>query len=183
MASQPAVGLLELTSIARGIVAADAMAKRAPIRLLQSQTICPGKYLVLIGGDEDPVREAMEVGSHYAGAYLVDRLLIPNLHPQVIPALAAVQPLPALEAVGVIETFSVAATVVAADAACKAAEVTLIEVRLGNGLGGKAYVTMSGEQFAVEAALAAGVAAVESGLVVRSELVPAPHADMGRVLL
>lgn len=183
MAPQPAIGLLELTSIARGIVAADAMAKRAPVRLLQSQTICPGKYLVLIGGDEDPVREAMDVGCHYAGAYLVDRLIIPYLHPQVIPALAAVQPLPALEAVGVIETFSVAATVVAADAACKAAEVTLIEVRLGNGLGGKAYVTMSGDQFAVEASLAAGVAAVESGLVVRSELIPAPHTDMGRVLL
>jgi microcompartment protein CcmL/EutN len=183
MASQPAIGLLELTSIARGIVAADAMAKRAPVRLLQSQTICPGKYLVLIGGDEDPVRDAMDVGIHYAGAYLVDRLVIPNLHPQVIPALAAVQPLPGLASVGVIETFSVAATVVAADAACKAAEVTLIEVRLGNGLGGKAYVTMSGEQFSVEAALEAGVAAVESGLVVRSELIPAPHGDLGRALL
>ena len=93
------------------------------------------------------------------------------------------QPLQKLESVGIIETFSAAATVLAADAACKAAEITLIELRLGNGLGGKAYLTLSGEQFSVEAALSAGVDAIASGLLLRSELIPAPHQDMGRALL
>ncbi len=182
MSDLPAIGLLELTSIARGIVATDAMAKRATVQVVHSQTVCPGKYIVLVAGDEESVKLSMETGVHYAGAYLVDRLVIPNVHPQVLPAMAAVQPLPGLVAVGIIETFSVAGTVLAADAACKAADVTLIEIRLGTGLGGKAYVTLTGDQDSVEAALAAGVAAVDSGFLLRSEIIPAPHPDLGRAL-
>lgn len=180
---RPAIGLVEMTSIARGIVACDAMAKKAPVTVLRSQTICPGKYIVLIAGEEQSVRESLEVGVHHAGGYLVDRLLIPNLHPQVIPAIVSAQPLPGLEAVGIIETFSVAAAILAADAACKAAEITLIEVRLGMGLGGKAYVTLTGALHMVEAAVSGGVGAIDSGLLLRHEVIPAPHADLAKALL
>jgi microcompartment protein CcmL/EutN len=183
MSEAPAIGLLELTSIARGIVACDAMAKKAPVEVVRSQTICPGKYIVLIRGDEESVRDSLDTGVKTAGQYLVDRLVIPNLHEQVIPALLAARPVPGLRAVGVIETFSVATTVVAADAACKAAEIELIEIRLGTGLGGKAFVTLTGDQFSVEAALAGGVAAIDSGFLLRSEIVPAPHPDLSKALL
>jgi len=183
MNDKPAIGLLELTSIARGIVACDAMVKRAPVEVLRSQTVCPGKYIILIGGLEDPVHDAMETGTHYAGHAMVDHIVISHLHEQVIPALLAVQPLPGLQSVGIIETFSVASTVLAADAACKAAEIQLIEIRLGTGLGGKAYVTLTGEQHSVEAAIAAGVAVIESGLLLRSEVIPAPHMDLARTLV
>lgn len=183
MESRPAIGLIELTSIARGIVACDAMAKKAPVQVLRSQTICPGKYIVLIAGDEQSVKESLEAGVYYAGAYLVDRLIIPNLHPQVIPAIVATQPLAALDAVGIIETFTVAASIIAADAACKAAEITLIEIRLGTGLGGKAYVTLTGEQHMVEAAVAGGIAAIDSGYLLRYEVIPAPHSDLSKALL
>jgi microcompartment protein CcmL/EutN len=183
MARDPAIGVLELNSIARGIICTDAMAKAAPINVALSQTICPGKYLVMISGDEDPVRESMEIGRHYAGNYLVDDILIPNVHEQVVPAVSAVQELSGLNSVGIIETFSVAGTILAADAACKAAEVKLIEVRLANGLGGKAYFTMSGDQSDIEAALAAGVAVLEPAMLVREEIIPAPHEDLESILL
>jgi len=183
MPSHPALGLLELTSIARGIVACDAMAKKAPVEIVRAQTVCPGKYIVMIRGDEESVRDSMATGVHYAGQYLVDKLVIPNLHEQVIPALLATRPMRGLDAVGIVETFSAATSIVAADAACKAAEIELIEIRLANGLGGKAYVTLSGDQYSVEAALAAGVATVDSGYLLRSEIIPAPHADLAKVLL
>lgn len=183
MSAYPAIGLLELTSVARGIVATDVMAKRAPVEVVTSQSICPGKYIVLIAGDEDSVRESIETGIHYAGEYLVDRLIIPMVHEQILPAMAAVVPLPGIQAVGIVETFAVATAVVAADAAVKAADVTLIEIRLGMGLGGKAYFTMSGKQNEVEAAMSAAVASIESGLLVRSEIIPAPHEDLSRILL
>jgi len=183
MSDGPAIGLLELTSIARGIVAADAMAKRASVSVVQSRTVCPGKFYTLVAGDEESVRLALETGVHYAGDYLVDRLVIPRVHEQVLPAVLAVQPLPGLLSVGIIETFSLAGTILAADAACKTAPVTLIEVRLGMGLGGKAYVTMTGDQHDVEAALAAGVAVIDPALRLRSELIPAPHASLATSLL
>jgi len=183
MARDPAIGVLELNSIARGIICTDAMAKVAPVNIALSQTICPGKYLVMISGDEDPVRESMAVGRHYAGNYLVADIMIPNVHEQVVPAVSAVQELDGLNSVGILETFSVAGTILAADAACKAAEVKLIEVRLANGLGGKAYFTMSGDQADIEASLAAGVAILEPAMLVRSEIIPAPHSDMQNILL
>lgn len=183
MARDPAIGVLELNSIARGIICTDAMAKAAPINVALAQTICPGKYLIMISGDEDPVRESMEIGKHYAGTYLVDDIIIPHVHEQVVPAVSAVQELPSLNSVGIIETFSVAGTILAADAACKAAGVTLIEVRLANGLGGKAYFTMSGDLSDVQAALEAGVAVLESAMLVRQEIIPAPHSDMSNILL
>jgi len=183
MARDPAIGVLELNSIARGIISTDAMAKAAPVNIALSQTICPGKYIVMITGDEDPVRESMAIGRHYAGNYLVADILIPNIHEQVVPAISAVQALDGLDSVGIIETLSVAGTILAADAACKAAGIKLIEVRLANGLGGKAYFTMSGELADVEASIAAGVDALEPAMLVRSEIIPAPHADMSEILL
>ncbi|NOZ01197.1 MAG: BMC domain-containing protein, partial [Deltaproteobacteria bacterium] len=86
-------------------------------------------------------------------------------------------------AVGVIETFSVATTIVAADAACKAAEIDLIEIRLGTGLGGKAFVTLTGELDMVEAAVAGGISAINSGFLLRSEVIPSPHRDLSKALL
>jgi microcompartment protein CcmL/EutN len=86
-------------------------------------------------------------------------------------------------AVAVVETFTICATVLAADSAAKAAQVTLVEMRLGQGLGGKAYFTMTGELDAVEAAADAARAAIESGLLVGIELIAAPHADLRAKLI
>lgn len=40
-----AIGILELTSIAKGMELGDAMLKSANVNLLVSKTICPGKFL------------------------------------------------------------------------------------------------------------------------------------------
>jgi microcompartment protein CcmL/EutN len=184
--SSPALGILELTSIARGVVCADAMAKRAPIRILQTHPISPGKHVVVIAGDVAEVEEAIGAGVAAAGAALVDRLMLPQAHVQLAPLVAAGAPVasPArLDAVAVFETFTVCSTVLAADAAAKAAEVRLLEMRLGQGLGGKAFFTMTGALDAVEAAAAAGRAAIEAGLLVGIEVIPAPHEDLRSRLL
>ena len=45
------VGIAELTSITYGIAASDAMLKAGQVRMLRSAPMCPGKYLIVIGGD------------------------------------------------------------------------------------------------------------------------------------
>lgn len=177
-----AIGLIELTSVARGVVVTDAMVKEASVRVLQSHPICPGKYMVLVAGSVGDVHSAMAVGIHYAGPTMVDRLLINNLHSQVIPAIANTRSPDRLGAIGIIETYGVASTVLAADTACKAAEIELIEIRLATGLGGKAYVTFTGEQHMVEAALKAGVDVLDGAQLFRKELIEAPHKDTVRVI-
>ena len=52
-----AIGMVELNSIARGIETCDYMVKAAQIQLLRSSTVCPGKYLILIGGETGDVSE------------------------------------------------------------------------------------------------------------------------------
>lgn len=180
---KPAIGLIELTSVARGVVSCDQMVKKAPVKLIRSHPICPGKYIILITGLVGPVEESIKIGKYYAGHTLVDELIIENIHPYVIPAINATTDVKKLLSVGIIETFSVASCIIAADKACKAAEIQLIEMRLGTGLGGKAYVTLTGQQHMVEAALSAGVSSIKSGLLVKWEIIPAPHDDMDRVML
>jgi len=168
------LGLLELNSIVKGIEAADRMIKAADIRLVHARPICPGKYVVIIAGDVGSVTSAIEAGKSTSGAFLVDDLLIPNLSGQVIRAIAAAEDVQPQSAIGAAEFFTVAAAVSGADTAVKAADVQLIEVRLGLGIGGKSFFTLTGAISAVEEAIRAGSAeAKENGLLLASIVIPA----------
>ena len=179
----PALGLIELCSIARGLVVVDAMVKKAPIHIQRAQPVHPGKFIVLAMGGVDEINEAMDAGRAVAAESLIDTLNLPFPHAQIEPLLAAtVQPVSTL-ALGVLETFSVAATIRAADAALKAAQVDGIVLRLANGLGGKGYFVFSGHQHDVEEGLAHGAAAVGKGLLAGREMLANPHAEMVAAVL
>ncbi|NLG26580.1 MAG: BMC domain-containing protein [Chloroflexi bacterium] len=176
---EPAIGLIETNSVAAGIQAGDAMVKRAPIRLLEARSICPGKYMVLVSGETAPVEEAMQAGLALAGDAVVDRLLLPNVHSGVFPAIAGAVEMERVEALGIIETITVATAIVAADAAVKAADVTLTEIRLANGLGGKSFVLLVGAVSDVEVAVEAGARLCRAeGLLVRAVVIPQLHPEM-----
>jgi microcompartment protein CcmL/EutN len=176
--SPPALGVVELQSIARGVVVADAMVKKAPVTILQSHPTSPGKYLVVIAGGVAEVDEAMQAGLAVAQSTLVDRLFLPQAHEQLAPLVAG-QPRPAPhDSVAIFETFTICATIVGADAAAKAADVTLLDMRLGQGLGGKAFFTMTGDLESIQAAAAAAEGVLERGLLVGVEIIPAPHTDL-----
>jgi microcompartment protein CcmL/EutN len=174
-----AIGLVETISIAMGIRATDAMAKKADVEILESTPVCPGKYVILIAGDVSSVESALDSGRRAGEDTVVDTLFIPHVHPQIFPAILGATEVRALSALGVLETFTVASTILAADAAAKAAPVSLIELRLAKGLGGKAFFTMTGEIYEVEAAMAAGLEiARRGGNLVRSVVIPRPHEDL-----
>ncbi len=123
-----AIGMVELSSIARGIETSDSMLKAAQVELLRSVTVCPGKYMVIVGGDTGAVRASLEAGKAAGGEFVVDTLLIPSVHEQVFPAISGTVEVTDPQAVGVIEYYSIASAIEAADAAAKAAQITLIEV-------------------------------------------------------
>jgi microcompartment protein CcmL/EutN len=177
----PALAILELSSIARGVVVADAMVKKAVVRILQTHPISPGKHVVIVDGEVAEVEEALGAGLAAAAGSLVDKLLLPQAHAALAPLVAgkaAKPPGGKHDSVGVFESYSVCATVLAADAAAKAAEVTLLEMRLGQGIGGKGVFTMTGELDAVEAAMAAAQGVVEPALVFETQIIAAPHDDL-----
>lgn len=181
---EPAVGFIEFNSVAGGIFATDAMAKKAPVQVVDSKSVCPGKYMILITGPVAAVEESLGAGIEAGAECVTDHLLLPNVHPQVVPAILAATPLEELNALGVIETFSIPSCIVAADAAAKASEIALAEIRLANGLGGKCYVTLTGEIYDVEVAVQAGVEKVKAeGALVRDVVIPRPHGDLSRFIL
>lgn len=177
--AEPALALVEFSSIAVGIQAGDAMAKRAPISTLRAGTVQPGKYLVLIAGEVADVEESLAAGLEVGGDALVDKVSLPQVHPAVVEAIAGGRDPVPVEALGVIETHSVASTILAADAGVKGAKVSLMEIRLADGLGGKAFCLFAGEVAEVEAAVQIGTSTLEDpGLLVRSVVIPSLHDEM-----
>lgn len=175
--AQPALALLEFSSIAAGIEAGDAMVKRAPIDQIQSGTVQPGHYLVMVVGDVASVEEAVAAGREVGAAALRDLILLPNVHPGVVSGIAGGREPGAGDALGVVETATVAAAIHAADAGLKAAEVTLWQIRLADGLGGKGIVLLAGLVADVEAAVAAAAGRAADQLV-RQVVIPQLHREM-----
>lgn len=183
MSLDPALGLLEFSSVAVGVRAGDAMAKRAPIARLQAGTVHPGKYLVLVAGDVASVEEAVEAGSQEGAEALVDRVLLPQVHPDVVEAVAGRRREAAIEALGIIETYTAASAIEAADGGRKGAEVELLLIRLADGLGGKAFVFFAGAVADVEAAVSIGAQRVHRGMLVQSAVIASLHQEMAASLL
>jgi bacterial microcompartment shell protein len=176
---EPAVCVLEFSSIAKGIEAGDAMVKRAPLQVIRAGTVHPGKYLVLVGGPTADVEEAMQAGRDVAGATLVDVVYLPDVHPDVVASIGGKRREDAGEALGVIETATVASAIDAADAGVKGARVSIRDLRLADDLGGKGYVLFGGEVAEVEAAIDHGVARIAaSGQEVTHVLISQLHGEM-----
>lgn len=170
-----AIGMVEFNSIARGIYVADQMVKISDVEIATAAPTCPGKYIAIVYGDVAAVEASVKIGERMAEEFFVDSLLIPNVDAGVFPAITGATMPQRIQAVGIIESFSLATMIVCADAVLKTAEVEAIELRLGNGLGGKSYFTFTGDVAAVKAGNDAGVAiAQEHGLLVNAEMIPSP---------
>ena len=178
-----ALGMIETNSIPAGIEAGDAMLKAADVSLASAQPVCAGKYIVIVSGSVAAVEASVAAGAEIAGEVLVDSIVIPNVHEQVIQAIGACSETPVNGALGLIETFSLASAVICADTAVKAANISLIEIRLGRGLGGKSFITMIGEVAAVRFAVQAAENLEEAkGMVARTAVIPSPHPDILRAI-
>ncbi|MCA9665534.1 MAG: BMC domain-containing protein [Myxococcales bacterium] len=174
----PAIAILEMSSVARGMVVADAMVKRAVVRLLRSEHYTPGKYVVLVSGGEEEVGEARARGIEVASATLIDELYLPKADEQLFGALDGLTRAPPPDAaLAIVESYSVTAAVLAADTAVKAAEATLVKMRLARSLGGKAFFVLAGELDQIEAAVDAATRIISDGMLWGAEIIARPHPD------
>ena len=178
------IGFLELNSIAKGIEAADAVIKAADVHLAFARADCPGKYYLLFYGEVAAVQASLAAGRMIGGKHVVDSCVIPRVHPQVIQAIGMANKPEQTGAIGVMEFYSVTASVYGADAAVKAADVSLIHLRLGTGIGGKSFVTLTGDVAAVTESIRCGTTTPNAeGMLVSSVVIPNPAPELFQSLL
>ena len=175
---ESALALIEFSSIATGMQAGDAMAKKAPIARIVAGTVQPGHYLVLISGAVADVDEALKAGREAGSPHVVDTVFLPQVHPAVVAAIGGGRNLTPGTALGVIETSTVPAAILSADAGVKGAQVTLLEVRLADGLQGKGLTLFTGEVADVEAAIELGTRVIDPRTLTNQVVIPQIHPEM-----
>ena len=182
----PALALLEIGDLPAGFAALDAIAKEAMVTVIAAGTLQHGHYLVAFAGEVLAVELSFAAGSGRAGAALVDAVLLPHAEPRLLPALrdgTVLFPAPG-DALGVVQTGSSPTLVRAVDAALKGAQVELVELRLAEGLAGRALATLWGSQHDVEAALELATTAFGRGRPAGCSTAVIANADpeVGRAL-
>lgn len=179
-----AIAMVEYKTVSAGVTAADTMIKTADIDILLSETVCPGKYIVLITGTLSAVNAAVDAAKVRHGMHLIDSFVLGNPHEDIFPALYSSTEIGEVDALGIIETYSAPSMIVAADAAAKTAIVQLIEIRLCKGMCGKSYTMLTGEVSAVSAAIEAAKKSVEdTGLFLDSSVIPHPDPRLYSAIL
>ena len=175
--------MIEFNSVAKGIFTADEMVKTSDVEIVTANSVCPGKYIAIVHGDVSSVETAVKRGVQVADEFLVDSMIIPNVHPRVFPAIVGANMPDKIQALGILESYSLATMVIATDAVLKSADLDAIEIRLGTGLGGKSYFTFTGDVAAVKTGVEVGMETIgEKGVLVNAEVIPSPSEKLVKTL-
>ena len=173
------VGVVELKSIAKGIEATDDALKSAGIKLVTAHTACPGKYEIVLTGELADVQTAVERIKSGFSASVIDGLVLGRIEEPVIHAILGAATTERKGAIGIIETYSAASIVKAADTAVKTSDVEIYDLRISRGQGGKGVAIVVGHVSDVTAAVEAGAKYAESqGLLSGTSVIANPHPEV-----
>ena len=115
---------MEFKSIPKGIESTDEMLKSGNVELLMASPLCPGKYVSIITGDVDAVEASIKNGTRVGGIYVLETEILPNIHPDVLPAMLGAGEIGDVKSLGIIETINAISSVRIADICVKASNVT-----------------------------------------------------------
>lgn len=190
MATKKAIGIIELSSITKGYQVQDAVLKATNTEKLVSRSICPGKYFIVIGGDVADIEIAISIAQETGGYAIVNVSSIPNLDPQVFPAITGSIEMESsgngtkVGALLIIETFSVVSAIKAADFAAKEADLNIRRIHVAMAIGGKGLVVITGEISALEAAAVPAIEyCKEDGMLGDYTIIKNPHEDVLKELI
>lgn len=178
-----ALGMIEFKTVASGITATDIMLKTADVEIVQANPVCPGKYLATISGEISAVRAAIDAAERYNPAMLIDKFLLGNPHDTVQPAICGALEVEQKGAIGILETYTAASAVVAADTAAKTALIELVEIRLAKGMCGKSYIILTGSVSSVTAAIERAKSGMQDGWYLDSSIIAGPDERLWESIL
>lgn len=169
---------IEFFSIAKGFHALDEMVKIAPIKIIEARTISRGKYLIIFSGDVASVEYSFNKAIEIAEDHIIDTMLLRTVHPEVVKAIGNILEPSGWDAIGIIETYTITSSILAADIAAKESPVKIVEIRIADGYGGKSYVKITGNIEDVQASMDAAVSFVKENKQLCAEMIiPQPHIE------
>jgi microcompartment protein CcmL/EutN len=183
--------MLQIADVPKGLRALDALVKEAPIDVIAAGSVQSGHYLIAFAGQVEATVRSFARAREAAGVATLDSVLLPDAEPRILPAFrdgALFAPGDAGDALGIVQSAACPVLLAAVDAALKGARVDLVELRIAEGLGGKALATFWGELADVQAAieLACGVIQrqVDKGAIApgAATIEVIPNADDGVLL-
>lgn len=177
-----ALVLLEIDGMARAIACQDSALKKAEIRVLACAPVSPGKALLIFGGDVAASEEAMQSALELCGSRLMDHMMLPGIHPQVVWALSGNRLRQPKRSLAILEFGHIGVLLRAADSAVKCAPVSIGHLHPASGYGGKGFFTLYGELYDLEAACEEAIACGPE-MLTDHELIAAPHGELDQTLL
>lgn len=173
------IGALEFQSISKGMYIADAIVKKANVEILFFRTICPGKFLVIITGEEDAIDEAIDCGEDLAEKSLVDSFRLHNVSPEIVDGFRNRYVHPSyIDAIGIIETRKVCTGIRVLDIVLKAADVSLLKIYMAFAIGGKLVFLVTGSVSSIQYAFLEGKALLSDYESDNIAIIPSPSEEM-----
>jgi microcompartment protein CcmL/EutN len=180
-ATGPALALLEIGSVPLGLRALDALVKEALVEVAARGTVQCGRYLIAFTGEVEAVERSHARALEAAAGAICDQVLLPDAEPRILPAFrdGILREPEWGDALGVVQSSSSPVLLALVDAALKGANVELVELRLADGLGGKAIASYWGEIQDVEAAIELS----ERALMRHAERQGVPQSEASMVVI
>lgn len=186
MSEKNAIGIIELSSIHKGFEVQDDVLQNTEVEKLIARTICSGKYMILVRGEIADVESCLEIAKMTGSYAIINAIIIPNVDESIFPAISGTTTLdsPNVDGMLIIETFSVASAIKAADYAVKEADIVLLRIHVAMAIGGKGLVVMTGSIDALKSALIPAIEYIkEDGMLVGYSLITDPHEDVLKELI
>ena len=101
-----AIGMIEYKTVSAGVVAADAMVKTSDVSIIEAQTVCPGKYIVIITGDLSAVDAAVNTARVQHEEQLISSFVLGNPHESIFPAIYGATEIEEVSALGEVDSRS-----------------------------------------------------------------------------
>lgn len=177
------IGVVEFRSIAIGIGAVDRIVKASEVRIVDARTICPGKYYIIFAGIVSAVKNSMSMVLKESETFIIDSIVLSNVYPQMFAGLNGTTEIKKPGSIGIIETLTSPSIFWAADAAIKATEVDLVEIRIARALGGKNICILNGDLSSINESVRVGIKyPEEKDFLVDYQIIASPHQDLYRAV-
>lgn len=173
-----AIFIVEYSSIPAGIDSLDRMVKRAPMSIIYAKPVCIGKFLIVVGGEVENLREARDEVAKTGGKKLIRQHLLTNAHEDILKYFAPAQrgktSMDGKTALGILETRDASSGFQSLDAGLKSGSVRLEEVWIGHFIGGKFCYILSGLVGDISTALEAAEAVLPEKTFLDKRIIPSP---------